>query len=379
MPKILAIFGNVALYGQERSNIHVFNTLRNKGYELLLLVNDRGFHWHLQPEVDAHFLNYKKIRFPWNFRKTLKIKSLLLYLMDTVRYNIEFLNSYKKYKPDYIHIANDFFYMTLWPTLIFVNCPIIFRLGDKPTRRFFYEKWLWKYFIIKRTKHFVCISKFIATELKKIDPTFKRLSVIYNIPPTRKATIKENLPQKDDSKFTVLYVGQLNKIKGVHILFEAAIKLMTIKKSKFRFIFAGQIYQSDLFKEISKSSFYKKNRESLIFTDKVQNIHHLYQISDVVVVPSLVEEALSNIVGEAKQAMCPAIVFNSGGLSELIQHKVNGYICNEKNAESIIDAISYYLNNPNTLEKARMASYDSILHLGLTQDMFTQKWISVYN
>lgn len=126
MSKILAVFGNVALLGQERSNIHVFNTLKEQGYDLLLLVSDRGFQWLLQPEVEAHNLEYRKIRFLWNFRKTLKLKSLRLYLTDTIRYSIQFIKAYREYKPDYVHIANDFFYMTLAPSLLWCKVSYCF-------------------------------------------------------------------------------------------------------------------------------------------------------------------------------------------------------------------------------------------------------------
>lgn len=378
MAKILAIFGNVALFGQERSNIHVFNSLKQEGFDFLLLVNDRGFHWHLQPEVEAHNLKYKKIRFPWNFRKTLRIKALWLYLHDTIKFNIQFYKAYKSFKPDYIHIANDFFYMTLTPVLFWIRCPIIFRLGDKPTTRYFWERWLWKKLIIKKTQHFVCISNFIASELKEIDPDFKRFSIIHNVPTSRKANIQETLPKKDPDLFTVLYVGQINKEKGVDVLFETACNLLTENKN-IRFIFAGALIKSELYENIRKNNAYIKFRNKIIFTDKIQNIKKLYDISDVLAVPSIFEEPLSNVVGEAKLSKCPAIVFPSGGLTELITHKENGYICQDKTPQSLKEAILFYYNNPDILLKNQENALNSLQSLGLTQERFLHKWKTIYS
>lgn len=377
MSKILAVFGNVALFGQERSNIHVFNTLQENNYDILLLVNDRGFHWHLQPEVDAHKLKYHKIRYPWNFKKTKKLKSLWLYLIDTISYNFQFFKAYRKFNPDYIHIANDFFFMTLSPALLLIKCPIIFRLGDKPTTRYFYEKWLWKHFIIKRTTHFVCISNYVATELQKIQSSFTNYTIIYNIPTSRKANSNEILPVINKQVFTVLFVGQINEIKGVHLLFDAAIHLLESNR-KVRFIFAGQLFQSELYAKIEKSIHYKKNKSSIIFTDKIQNINYLYQISDILVVPSIGEEPLSNVVGEAKLAGCPSIVFKSGGLPELISHNRDGYICKSKSTEELVIAINYYYENPSVLQEHRTNAFNSIQELGLTPENFLRKWTSVY-
>jgi glycosyltransferase involved in cell wall biosynthesis len=378
MTKILAVFGNVALFGQERSNIHVFHTLKENGANVLLLVNDRGFHWHLKPEVDSHNLPYKEIRFPWNFKKTKNIHKLWLYLNDTVLYNIQFYKEYRKFQPDYIHIANDFFFTTLTPILFFIRCPIVYRLGDKPVRRYFYEKWFWKNVITKITTQFVCISNFIADELKKVRPSLKNFTIIYNIPTPRIVNDSENLPLANPDCFTVLYVGQIIEGKGVHLLYNAALKLIG-QNQKFRFIFAGPLFQSHFYNTISKTHDYKTNKQNLIFTDKVQNILHLYKIADVLVVPSLVPEALSNVVGEAKSVGCPAIVFPSGGLSELIENNYNGFICNVKTEQSIIDHIQIYFDNPTLLKEHSKNALSSIKSLGLTQELFIKKWLKIYD
>lgn len=375
--KILAVFGNVALYGQERSNIYVFDTLQKQDYDLLLLVNDRGFHWHLQPEVEANNLKYQKIRFPWNYRKTRKIKSLWLYFSDTIRYNFAFLKAYRAYKPDYIHFANDFFFMTLAPSLFFLRCPIVFRLGDVPNIRFFLEKWLWKKLIIKKTTHFVCNSKFIAGTLQAISPNINKFSIINNIPTDRKVQCEESLPVSDPNVFTVLYVGQISKIKGVDLLYDAAIQLLK-SELNVRFVFAGQLFQSTLYTEISESQDYETFKSKIVFTDRIQNVSHLYSISDILVVPSVVEEASPNVVGEAKLAGCPAIVFRSGGLPELISHNRDGYICKSKSTEELVIAINYYYENPSVLQEHRTNAFNSIQELGLTPENFLHKWTSVY-
>ncbi len=56
--RILGIFGNVANAGQERANSDVYKLLaQDDKYDLRVLVNDRGFHWCLQP-----FLNKTPFR-----------------------------------------------------------------------------------------------------------------------------------------------------------------------------------------------------------------------------------------------------------------------------------------------------------------------------
>ncbi|MBS2098536.1 glycosyltransferase family 4 protein [Carboxylicivirga linearis] len=375
--KVLAVFGNVVLFGQERSNIKVFDTLKKQNVDLLLLVNDRGFQWHIQPEVEAHGLAYKKIRYPWNFRKSLNPKLLWNYLRDIWMYNVQFLISYRQYKPDYIHIANDFYFLTLSPVLLFIKCPLIYRLGDKPVMRYFYEKMIWKKVIVKKVHHFVCISNFIARQLKLIKPNLNNYTIIYNIPPTRKIILEENIPVYDKDWFTVTFVGQIDRIKGVDILFEAAKELIT-RHNSIRFILAGQTMYSELYKAIQNDDFYKEHKQNFVFLNKVQNIDLVYQNGDIHVAPSVVEEALSNVVGEAKLNKKLSIVFDNGGLAELVSHQKDGYVCKESNKYCLIEAIEYYYNNPEEVSSQGKNAYDSMQNLGLTDEIFTQKWKEVY-
>jgi glycosyltransferase involved in cell wall biosynthesis len=378
MPKkILALFGNVALYGQERANIKVFDTLQKQGADIQLLVNDRGFHWHVQPEVDGHHLQYKKIRFPWNFRKTFSLKIWWIYFRDIILYNIHFVKAYHDFKPDYLHFGNDFFFMMLFPSLLFIRCPIVFRLGDEPTTRYFFEKWLWKSFIIKKVSHFVCISNFIAEKIKSIQPDIKKFSIIYNVPPIRYFQSKNEITLKKEDYFTLAYVGQIEKIKGVHLILEAAKQLIPITPD-LRFIFAGETGHSQLFKEIKEDSFYLKNRQQIVFLGKIHDIDAIYNISDIHIAPSVFNEPLSNVIGEAKKNSRPSIVFNSGGLAELVTHKEDGYICTGKTVDDIIEGINYFYQDKEMTDKMGKNAFLSLEKKNLTEKHFKQQWCQVY-
>lgn len=75
--KILGIFGNVANAGQERANSDVYNLLSNENkYNVLVLVNDRGFQWHLQPFFEKNSIPFKKIRFPWGIYSYSSIRDI---------------------------------------------------------------------------------------------------------------------------------------------------------------------------------------------------------------------------------------------------------------------------------------------------------------
>jgi len=75
----------------------------------------------------------------------------------------------------------------------------------------------------------------------------------------------------------------------------------------------------------------------------------VYNGADMIVVPSL-EDNLPNTIMEAMACGTPAVGFATGGIPEMIDHKLNGYIADLKSASSLAEGIEWVLNN-NTDDK----------------------------
>ena len=71
-----------------------------------------------------------------------------------------------------------------------------------------------------------------------------------------------------------------------------------------------------------------------------------YNASDVFVLPSL-EENLPNTIMEAMACGTPAVAFNTGGISDLIDHKLNGYLADYRDAEDFARGIQWILSDKN--------------------------------
>lgn len=80
----------------------------------------------------------------------------------------------------------------------------------------------------------------------------------------------------------------------------------------------------------------------------------LYNASDVVVVPSL-QETLSNTVMESLSCGTPVVVFDVGGNSDMIEHKINGYLAKPFDTTDLANGIEWVLNNPNYDELCKSA------------------------
>ena len=72
----------------------------------------------------------------------------------------------------------------------------------------------------------------------------------------------------------------------------------------------------------------------------------IYQAVDVFVTPSL-EENLPNTIMEAMACGTPCVGFNVGGIPEMIDHKVNGYVARYQDAGDLAVGIDYVLSDDN--------------------------------
>lgn len=379
--RILALFGNVAWMGQERMNFYVLNLLQKTGRaECLLAVNDRGVQWHVQSHLDAAGLKYRKMRFCWNIRKTFNLRHWWLHFTDILRGNFDFYRIWREFQPDYLHCGNAFQVMTLLPVLTIIRTPLIFYLGDQPVQRLWLEGWLWQR-LIARVEKFICISRFIRDELLAAGKSVPRIEIVYNYPPERKIlSADDRMPSADQQVFTVVYMGQIARIKGVDLLIDAAVSFLD-KHPDARFIVAGPNEPSKhqpLVQELMAKVKTLDLEEKIIFTGMIENIPHLLEFCHVHICPSICQEALSIVVPEAKQACRPSIIFPSGGLPELVTHGRDGYVCGEKTSAAIVAALEYYHALPDWGRAQGEAAHASLERLGISRERFLAAWLEVY-
>lgn len=92
----------------------------------------------------------------------------------------------------------------------------------------------------------------------------------------------------------------------------------------------------------------KQRRVNVGFISKTRDMVSLYSIVSVTVVPSL-EENLSNVIMESLACGTPVVAFDIGGNSDLITHKVNGYLATPFDVRDLAQGIDWVLNNKDKL------------------------------
>ena len=373
----MVIFGNIAYYGQERANIELFKTLSDK-VEPIFLTNHKWGHLHIHPVLDEFGFKWEKMKYVFPFRKDDNIRTWLYNLYYLCSSNLSLIRFLKKYKTSYIHIGNDFFFMTLIPVLIFARTPIIFYIVDRPIQHFSIYKFLWKKIIGKKVSFFACISDYIKNELLKLKVQIDKIDVVYTVIPERNEILPEVMIEIKQT-FKIDYFGQITEIKGIGLLIEAFLNLCK-KYDDLQLLIAGSLHFTNVY--ANKMLEYVKMikyENKILFLDYVENIPDLLQKSNLHIAPSIKEEPLGIVVLEAKKSNIPSIIFNSGGLTEMVEHKVDGYICYEKSSNEIEKAVEFFYNLPDKGKIFGDNAKKSLEKLPFNIEQFKQKWIKIYD
>jgi glycosyltransferase involved in cell wall biosynthesis len=237
---------------------------------------------------------------------------------------------------------------------------------------------LWKHIICQRINRIVSVSQFIKNSIDAFGRINPNDCVIYSCPPRRITTKEEKNQYIETNCFRVGYIGRLSKEKGVDIFLKAAINVIKERTDVIFYIAGSFDYDIEFTKELQ--SFFAKNidKGQIIFLNEVENIKLFFPNINILCIPSIYEEPLANTLIEAKQYKIPSIIFNSGGLPELITHKYDGFICFNSTVDSLVEGIYYYLLNPHLIYEHGINAYKSIVKLGIDYDSYKKKWLNVF-
>lgn len=378
-PRILALFGSAVLFGQERGNIEALAALKDHGYEVLCLIRDEPWSIHISPALDARGLAWVKVpyiehRMPGRLRYVLFRNPIAL-----VRANWRFLRIVREFRPTHIHAFNPLYVMNFAFALCLVKAPMIYRAGDEPTVHSWIWRRLWRY-VVSRTDRFVANSGFVAQSLYREGVPSDRVSLIYNMPPQRAQDVNAGPMLLDSPKVsTIVFVGQIAEHKGVHVLI-TAFRAVASDFPNARLVIAGRIseWSGDAWARSLRDS---TNADALLkervsFVGEISAVGSLLDASGIHVAPSIFEDPSPNVVMEAKQAACPSIVFPRGGMPELVEHGVDGIVCECASVQALTEALRAYLSEPDLVYRHGRAARASLTRLGVSR--FARLWLDVY-
>lgn len=143
-------------------------------------------------------------------------------------------------------------------------------------------------------------------------------------------------PVRDTVDF--VFIARVMKEKGIDQYLEAA-EVIHAKYPNTRFHICGaceQDYEERL-QELQE-------RGVIIYHGLVKDMREIHKISSCTVHPTYYPEGLSNVLLESSACGRPIITTNRAGCREVIDDGKNGFIVEQKNAESLIEKLEKFLS-----------------------------------
>ena len=209
----------------------------------------------------------------------------------------------------------------------------------------------------------ICCSDYMVSHVKWAFglPPDKLIMIPNGVKPEAYAQPQENLSQFRKTyalpeEKIVLFVGRLVYEKGAHVLVNAIPKIL--EKTNAKFIIVGNGYMRDQLSNLVNSI---GLTHKVIFTGFVddQTLRNLQKCADVSVVPSLFEP-FGIVALEAMAAKSPIVVSDTGGLSEIVTHDVDGVKVYTGNPNSLAWGITRILTDEGYANKIKANAYNKI-------------------
>jgi len=147
---------------------------------------------------------------------------------------------------------------------------------------------------------------------------------------------------------TILFVGRLEKVKGVRYLIEA-VPLIIKKIPNIQLYIVGDGQEKDSLFELVNDIGLSSN---IHFTgwQKSDDLKRYYRKTSVVIIPSIWPENFPTVCLEAMSMGRPVIGTKVGGIPEIIDDKVNGYLVKPKDSGQIAEKVIKLLLDKNLLK-----------------------------
>tara|TARA_Y100001970_G_scaffold277893_1_gene382796 strand:+ start:1573 stop:2775 length:1203 start_codon:yes stop_codon:yes gene_type:complete len=194
--------------------------------------------------------------------------------------------------------------------------------------------------------HFVAVSNWLKNEAKKSDvlKDYNITKIDNNIEFNKfsnfnKLEAKKKLNILTDKKI-LLYGAQnpQSKRKGWDIFVQTLKKL---DKSKYFLLIFGNFWSQKTLDGIGIE--YK----SLGYINSTEKLNFVYSSSDLFIATSI-QDAWPKTFAEAMSCGTPVICFNNTSISEIVDHKMNGYIVNNFSSEELKKGIDWIFKDEST-------------------------------
>lgn len=346
--KVLIPFATVSLFGMERGVIETFDLLRPEiDPHFLVSQTTRLLNLPLLGELKGRGLKYSffsdlhgwpRIGKPHSVREAWRmVKAMILG-------NYDVLKAAKG--QDVIYLPGDRYF------LFAMLASIRHRLQNREQRIVYHFHDL----ILKRSKLLGIVSLFVTdfvhnTELSRVAVTRpnayltkKRNWVIPYPTQPRLGKADNKTVEMGCNSFSILFVGQIAKHKGIDLLLDAH-ELLRESHPNVVLHIVGSFQEEDSEIRIREAVRSDLGIKYWGYRDDVLEIMKMVDVYVHPSPPSRFSESFGRGVVEAMSTGTPVVCFRSGALEEIVIHERTGLLCAEESAADLARNLSRFLDN----------------------------------
>ena len=357
--RIAIYIPGINIYGQEKALLSIAKLL-SCNYKVIIFGHEK---WG--KDIGEYCLKNNLEYFPlisgsiWSYSLFIKKPTIFISNLHAIfKTSYKLISVNKLYKIDVLLTGNSIF--TFYALIAIKICKIklIFRAGDELPRHNLVNK-LISYIIIKSSKKIFCNCFYLRSHINnlyKVDS-----SVIRNIISHVKIENIQN--NKANNRTNIIYVGQLTKEKGLLLLLEAISKILKNRNDiSFTIIGSepGYKYAKNRIITNKISKLLARYPNNIMHNEFTSNLYEFYSRADIHVCPSVYNEPSANVIFEAKAHSLPSIIFNVGGLPELIKNEVDGLCSSQISSNELVSMIIRLADNIELRKKLSLNAFKSI-------------------
>ena len=179
-------------------------------------------------------------------------------------------------------------------------------------------------------------------------------------------------------KFTVGVIGRLTPIKGHQYFLQALAKVIRVLP-QVRGLIVGDISPGkEKYKEELQILTRRLSLDKYVeFTGRTDNIPQVLSQLDVLVLPTVTQEAFGRVLIEAGSSGVPVIATRVGGVVDIIQDEINGILVEPKDPHDLAAAIARLFKEPELTRKLVLAARKNV-EQSFSLEQMAERTIKVY-
>lgn len=203
------------------------------------------------------------------------------------------------------------------------------------------------------------VSESLKEQTYELIDTVKPIETIYNFVdervycPQDAGNLKEQFGIQEDEK-VIIHVSNFRKIKNLPHIVDAFMKIRGNVKAKLLLVGDGP-EKHRVMDQVKESPYVK----DVLFLGKQENLAELYAISDLKLLLSQ-QESFGLVLLEAMACGVPCIGTTVGGIPEVIDHGVDGYLVELGDTDAVADYAVQLLNDEDKLLRFREAAMRAV-------------------